>query len=93
MRQPIAVMGDFNSVSTNHWRQILQNDLMFTGALTHAGRGYLNTFPSKHRTYGRLFSFISIDEIYLRGFTRLAGKVLPEHLGSDHYPVLLEATQ
>jgi endonuclease/exonuclease/phosphatase (EEP) superfamily protein YafD len=90
LSQPVVVMGDFNSVETNYWRQVLHNEFMFTGALTHIGRGFINTFPSKHRIYGGVIPFISIDEIYHRGINGMSGEVLSDYLGSDHYPVMLK---
>ncbi len=84
----IIIMGDFNSVSNNYWRSMLESELGFKGALTDGGVGFLNTFPTKYRRYGKLVAFLSIDEVYIKGASSIVGRVYDEHFGSDHYPVL-----
>lgn len=92
-KQPTIIAGDFNSTKDNYWRKRLEKKQNFKSALHDAGSGWLATFPSKHRIYGFLFPFLSIDDIYVKNIGLITAKVIHEHHGSDHYPVyaLLES--
>ncbi|VVP27700.1 hypothetical protein PS900_04190 [Pseudomonas fluorescens] len=83
----IVIAGDFNSTKENYWRRLLGSSKGFTSAVHDVGKGWLATFPTQHRVYGHLGSFLSIDDIYVKGLEVTAAKVLNQHYGSDHYPV------
>lgn len=85
-QENILIIGDFNSTKHNYWRSKLSS-FGFRSALHDSGRGWLGTFPSKHRRYGMLFPFLSIDDIYGKGVELMSAQVLDNHYGSDHYPV------
>lgn len=82
----IVIAGDFNSTQNNYWRGKLPS-LNFSSALHDAGSGWLATFPTKYRSYGFLFPFVSIDDIYVKNMKLISGDVLGKYYGSDHHPV------
>ena len=86
---PKIVAGDFNLTPFNEsFRQIAAH-LREVHAL--AGRGFGMTYPAPARTWGLALPLVRIDHIFVSThFRPLASKRLPDHGGSDHFPVMTE---
>lgn len=88
-KQPIAVIGDYNSTPWNDGYAIISQKM--SNAHVKAGFGLGSTFPGPARNSGALGAFARIDHIFLKNNVRNTNAFTGDApKGSDHHPVIAD---
>ena len=84
---PAVLLGDFNLTDQHETYQIITGDYGYKDSFREGGWGFGLTFPV---TRGR-FPLARIDYVFhSSGLRTNAARVVPEHSGSDHRPLVVD---